>query len=35
VFELGFALEQMQLDFADLARCVREYAQPRSGKTRS
>jgi uncharacterized membrane protein YccC len=35
VFALGFALEQMQRDFADLARCVREYAQPRSGKARS
>jgi len=32
LFTLGFALEQLHSNFADLARCVREYAQATRGK---
>jgi hypothetical protein len=28
LFTLGFALEQMQRNFADLERCVQEWARP-------
>ena len=35
VFALGFALEQLQRDFGDLTRCVREIARHRASKAPS
>jgi hypothetical protein len=34
-FALGFALDQMHRDFRDLEQCVREYARPTIGTSRS
>jgi uncharacterized membrane protein YccC len=33
VFAVGFALDQLHENFADLARCVGEYARPSAGST--